>query len=863
MKIINKMSKHLKPISISERYFFVLFFFCIYLFYAGPSFAEINIADFKNPLQEYSVAPFWFLNGDLKKDKIIFQLKEMHDKGIDVVIPHARTGLVQEYLSEEWFDIYAAILSTAKELGMKVIIYDEYNWPTGEAGGFIPIHYPEFRKRHLFCKINYIQGPGKLKIENKEVIKYLFIAENKKEKLDFTRRDELLKNNEVFWDIPKGSWIVLTFVEKRGYSPNLMNPDAVGQFISLTHERYYKRFKPYFGNTIIGFCFDEPIISSWPDFPLPWDDVLEREFFKKNRYSLIDNLPCLFFEVNDFRKVRKDFYSLVSDKFEQSFFRQISDWVKSHGNIFYCGHLMNDDNLYGSLQTGGDTFVLFKNIQVPGFDWAGDYRLSPITGRLPSSIAELYKKKRVSCEIFGAAGWAFPTRRMKKYADWAFLLGANMIIPHAFFYTVEGKFQLNDYPPSLFSPQPYWKVFKPFADYLRRCCYILSNSKRISNIALLYPIKTMMQAYTSLEKEKEAESIDRNFEDICKILFEKKLDFKIVSEGLLRDAYILDKKLVIKDSNFSFLAIPASKGLGKDIKDLVDKMEKKGLRVYILKGENADQDITQIIQDIESALNSGVGEKKFFNVSNEIYWSRYQSNAAPFFFISNQSETLWGDIEFLLPDVNFNLWDPLKGDVYSVFKPKHLFIPPLYSFFLEVSVTGTSKSFNNLPDYLLKIPDKEMLVQGEWQISKEGRDEKGTLKELQPLVDMGNFSNFSGHCYYKLNFNLSKDILSQNKIYLELEDIRHAARIFLNHSKVGDIFWTPGFFDVTSLLKEDNLLELEIYNTFANTINAMRFKEGDTGSVYIGDKKGNWTKFKEEDLKYGLLRPPKLFLFRR
>ncbi|MBL7130474.1 MAG: hypothetical protein ISS45_03590 [Candidatus Omnitrophica bacterium] len=836
------------------------------LFCATLSFAEINFEDFKNPPQEYSVAPFWFLNGDLKKDTIISQMKEMHDKGIGIVIPHARTGLIQEYLGEEWFDAYRVILSTAKELGVKVVIYDEYNWPTGRAGYFIPMNYPEFRNKLLFCKKYPVQGPGELGIiENKGIIKHLFIAEDTKEGLNFARRDELIKNNEIAWNIPKGSWIVLTFVEGSGGSVDLMNPKMVEQFISLTHERYYKRFKAYFGNTIIGFCFDEPIISSWPNFPLPWSGVLEEEFLRKYRYSLIDNLPCLFFEVNDSPKVRQDFYSLVSAKFEKSFFCQLSDWTKSHGNIFYCGHLMNDDNLYGNLQTGGDVFDLLRNIQVPGFDWAGDYRLSPVNGRVFSSIAELIRKKRVSCEIFGATGWAFPTWKMKRDADWAFLLGANMLIPHAFFYTVKGVTQLNDYPPSLFTPQPYWEEFKLFADYLKRCSYILANSKRISNIALLYPMGAMMQAYTPLEKKKEAESIDRDFEDICRGLFERKLDFKIIDEDLLKNAHVLDKKLIAKDDKYTILIISALRGLKKGTAALIEKMKREGLEIYVLKGEqeNTGQDIAQIIQNTELTLNGRMREKKFFNASKEIYWSRHQSGAKTFFYISNQSETLWGEIEFLLSDVNSTLWDPLKGKIYSVFKAKRLIIPPLYSFFLEAGVTDAPQNSNNLPDYFLKEADEEMLIQGEWQISGEGSDKKITLAQIQPLDDIKAFSGFSGQACYKTAFNLPKPILSQNKIYLELEDVRHAARIFLNNHKVGDIFWSPGFFDVTPLLKENNVLELEIYNTFANAVSAMSFGKDDIRSVYIGDKKGGWVKFEKEDLEYGLLKPPKLLLFKQ
>ena len=59
---------------------------------------------FKNPPEEYSAAPFWFLNGDLDDNELKRQLSEMKEKGVDKVILHSRKGCEVEYLSEKWFE---------------------------------------------------------------------------------------------------------------------------------------------------------------------------------------------------------------------------------------------------------------------------------------------------------------------------------------------------------------------------------------------------------------------------------------------------------------------------------------------------------------------------------------------------------------------------------------------------------------------------------------------------------------------------------------------------------------------------------------------------------------------------------------
>ena len=99
---------------------------------------------FKNPSEEYSIAPFWFLNSDLNDDELVRQLTEMKEKGVDRVILHSRKGVEVGYLSEEWFRKIGVILDACEKLGMTALIYDEDNWPSGYAGGRITEENPDF-----------------------------------------------------------------------------------------------------------------------------------------------------------------------------------------------------------------------------------------------------------------------------------------------------------------------------------------------------------------------------------------------------------------------------------------------------------------------------------------------------------------------------------------------------------------------------------------------------------------------------------------------------------------------------------------------------------------------------------------------
>ena len=97
------------------------------------------IEEFRNPSNDYSPFPLWFLNGDLKEEKIEKQLRDFVSKGIYGVLLHARAGIPKtlQYLSDEFMEIMVFAVKTAKKLGMKVLLYDEAEYPSGSAHGLV------------------------------------------------------------------------------------------------------------------------------------------------------------------------------------------------------------------------------------------------------------------------------------------------------------------------------------------------------------------------------------------------------------------------------------------------------------------------------------------------------------------------------------------------------------------------------------------------------------------------------------------------------------------------------------------------------------------------------------------------------
>ena len=93
--------------------------------------------------------PFWFWNGDMKKEEIVSQILEMKAKGIPGFMIHPRQGMEVPYMSKEFFDRVRLAVQTAKENDMEVWLYDEYPYPSGICGGEVILEHPEYCNKHL------------------------------------------------------------------------------------------------------------------------------------------------------------------------------------------------------------------------------------------------------------------------------------------------------------------------------------------------------------------------------------------------------------------------------------------------------------------------------------------------------------------------------------------------------------------------------------------------------------------------------------------------------------------------------------------------------------------------------------------
>ena len=106
--------------------------------------------EFPDPSCNYGSAPLYVWNGDITPERIDQDMNEFKEAGFGGVFIHPRPGLITEYLSDTWFELFRYAVDEGKELDMNVWIYDENSYPSGFGGGHVPAQMPE----------SYNQGQG-------------------------------------------------------------------------------------------------------------------------------------------------------------------------------------------------------------------------------------------------------------------------------------------------------------------------------------------------------------------------------------------------------------------------------------------------------------------------------------------------------------------------------------------------------------------------------------------------------------------------------------------------------------------------------------------------------------------------------
>ncbi len=280
------------------------------------------------------VIPFLAITGRPTAADVAAKVAALKADGFDQFIAYARSGLQYRYMGEEWLATIEACCREAEKRGMKVWLYDEFNWPSGTCKGRVPAADENFR---------YSEWA-------------LYPA----------------TNNTWRWEIVKApaGWV------------NVCEPEAIKFFIQTTHEVYEKRLAKHFAaKTIPGIFTDEPghptSVAVGPDCRIHfrrWCGMEDeyraatgRDFRTDVERSLAGKTSAADGETFDPGAVWATYLRLMGRRFRTAYFDPIRAWCDKMG-IVLTGHLISENSLVNGLMQNGDPLVALKGESLPGMD---------------------------------------------------------------------------------------------------------------------------------------------------------------------------------------------------------------------------------------------------------------------------------------------------------------------------------------------------------------------------------------------------------------------------------------------------------------------------------------------------------------
>jgi len=452
--------------------------------------------DWQHPPAEFSLAPFWFWNDDLDETELSRQLDEFQSHGVDAFVLHPRLGLPEHmsWMSAPLLDKMRFGIEQAKARGMWVILYDEGMYPSGSSAGQVVAENPEFQCRGMVrinldtVQPNQIEQGVQIDADGQ-----LDLADNQTLVAEVTHQG----GRYAIVDRPIDSVIRgLHYIDESitgagGESPensplatDLLNPEAVACYIRLVYERFYTEFGEYFGATIPAIFTDEPMLlgRAREKNLMPSTKGILAHINAFLGYDFAPSLPALWDDPVP-EAIFHDFEQAIEHHFEKTYYAQLSNWCEAH-QIALTGHPAEPDGTRH-----------LRYFHIPGQDIVWRYiepnTPSALEGRqstqakATSSMMLHGQHRRNANEFCGAYGHDFTFEDMQWLAHWLLVRGCNLLIPHAFYYSIRGP-RKDERPPDVGLHSPWWDTtFTEFAMACRRLSWLNTDSIHICHVAIL------------------------------------------------------------------------------------------------------------------------------------------------------------------------------------------------------------------------------------------------------------------------------------------------------------------------------------------------------------------------------------------
>jgi len=565
----------------------------------------MDLKGFRKPDSILRPAPFWAINSKITAQETARQMEDMISVGLSGGFFHSRAGLITDYLGDEWFAAMNAALDAAKQNDGYLWLYDEDLWPSGNAGGQVAGMKDEYRSATLNAYLVAAGEPAPEITGDMEIRCCYAIKSRDKLKLTDYEIVPLDKLSEATGY--ERLYLIRVYSRKIGWwggesYANLLHPEAMREFVKMTHEVYQKHLGGEFGKRIPGIFTDEPQVSYGSNCIAWWDGIPDIYAKWQDRDFWAD-MPYMFFEGPESRKIRLLVHRTILQQFLEAFSKPIFEWCEKHG-IEHTGHYMSEDYFSGQIRChSGGVMAHYRYQHAPGIDHLCRQNEGHLfTCKQVSSAARQLGRTRVLDEIFGVTRHTNTFEDFKWLGDYDLVLGANFFVPHLTWYSATGR-RKRDYPPVWNYQQTYWKDLNPLNDYFTRIAHALTSGKPHVEVLLLHPIESAtcarrlgvelsapvenrartIPADAPTEDLSASTNLDRQTRKAFEAILNAGYDCDFGDEGYIEDMGSVEgDRFRIGEMSYSVVVIPPSTTWRPKTFDLLWQFVKNGGRVIML-----------------------------------------------------------------------------------------------------------------------------------------------------------------------------------------------------------------------------------------------------------------------------------------
>lgn len=579
------------------------------------------------PFHRKGLAYFWVFNDFCDFDALQPQMEAFAaDGNVSAICLHPRPGLMMPYGSRDWWEFIRRICKRAAELDLRVWLYDEDPYPSGNAGGMITAAHPDLMAQGVKQHVYDPTAQGDRRIfgfpMKGPLIWAGLIREGSDERIDLTDNVGTLRRRwEIHerWDsrffypdtpryltpradtldpewamnvpkIPDGMKLVAytaapaAFCEwvPWGSLVNSLNPRGTELFLQYTHEKYKQYVGDMFGKEIEAIFTDEP--KHYDN--VPYTAGLFDDFKAKHGHDMRPYLDAMFNpkDMSD-RAIltRVQYKKFVGDRFRDAWVIPVHEWCNAN-KLKFVGHISPEDDPVEQSTFVTNLFPLWRHFDLVGFDLiipaVGDERhpIISIGVTAASSVAAQHNKEGTMCES-GACSPGITAEGFGRILLWQSLMGLTAPLVHCAYSSVRGPREY-EYPPNYGPNGDIWPGMGAVHKQLAEVQNITHAATQVAPVAMLWTIRSFNAQI--IDFQSDPTGMRRSLMDTLAACLDKQIGTHFIDEADLWEAKIEGSTLTMGRASYSHLIVPRCLIVHEDTVAKLKAMKEAGISVTLI-----------------------------------------------------------------------------------------------------------------------------------------------------------------------------------------------------------------------------------------------------------------------------------------